>query len=122
MEESHGTNDVRTARRHDKPHLDFIRQQSCMVCGDDTSVEAAHIRYADARIAKPITGVGIKPDDRFVVPLCGRCHRGQHSRGERAWWQIKQIDPILIALALFSVSGDYDAGAKIVAAALRFQR
>lgn len=110
---------MRTARRHDSTHLDFIRGLHCLRCGDNTSVEAAHIRMADSRIAKPITGIGIKPDDRFVVPLCGRCHRGQHSRGERAWWQARQVDPVLVALALFSVSGDHDEGSKIVAAALR---
>src|SRR5512139_1657593 len=110
---------MRTARRHDKAHLDFIRQLPCLACGDNTTVEAAHVRYADARIAKPITGVGIKPDDRFVIPLCGAHHRGQHSRGERQWWEARQIDPVLISLALFSVSGDYDAGTQIIQATLR---
>ena len=113
---------MRTARRHDKTHLDFIRQLMCLTCGDNTSVEAAHVRMADSRIGKPITGIGIRPDDRFVVPLCGRCHRHQHSTSERIWWNRREIDPVLVALALFSVSGDYEAAAKIVAAALRFQR
>lgn len=77
---------------------------------------------ADSRIGKPITGIGIKPDDRFVVPLCGRCHRHQHSASERVWWNGRDIDPVLVSLALFSVSGDHDAASKIVAAAFRFQR
>jgi hypothetical protein len=109
---------MRTARRHDNTHLDFVRGLPCCVCGDNTATEAAHIRYSDPRIAKPITGIGIKPDDRFVVPLCGRHHREQHQFNEREWWYGK-VDPVLIALALFSVSGDHAAGTKIVEAALR---
>ena len=72
---------------------------------------------ADARIAKPITGVGIKPDDCFVVPLCGRCHRDQHRHNERKWWG--EYDVIVVALRLDSVSGDYGAGTKIIQASLR---
>lgn len=113
---------MRTARRHDPSHLDFIRQLPCLVTGDNTSVEAAHIRMADPRIAKPITGIGVKPDDRFVVPLSGRMHREQHEIGERKFWEARGIDPVLIALALFSVSGDHAEGTKIIEKALRFQR
>ena len=107
-------------RRHDKAHLAYIRHLPCIRCADNTSTEAAHIRFSDARIGKVNAGVGAKPDDRFVLPLCGRCHRTQHAGSETAFW--KDCDPILWALALYSVSGDYDAGTQIVQAALRFQR
>lgn len=111
-------------RRKNDQHLKFIRELSCLRCGDNTSTEAAHLRRADARIAKPITGIAIKPDDRFVLPLCGHCHRlgpdSQHEIGETDFW--KDCEPELWALALYSISGDYMEGEKIVQAALRFQQ
>ena len=112
---------MRTARRHDNTHLDFVRGLQCCVCGDNTATEAAHIRYSDSRIGKVNPGVGQKPHDCYTVPLCGRHHRDQHQFNERIWWDGK-ADPVLIALALFSVSGDHAAGTKIVEAALRIQR
>lgn len=89
-------------RLHNKKHLDMIRQLPCCICQDNTSTEAAHIRMADGRIGKPYTGVGIKPDDKYVVPLCGKHHREQHSMSERAFWERLAMDPILIALYLYS--------------------
>ena len=108
---------MRTARRHDNTHLDFVRQLPCCICADNTATEAAHIRYADPRIAKPITGIGIKPDDRFTVPLCGRHNREQHESNERSWWRERRIDPVLVSLALFSISGDIEQAEKIIHAA-----
>lgn len=97
-------------------HLDFIRELPCLLCPDTTTVEAAHIRYGDPRADKPITGIGIKPDDAFAIPLCGRHHREQHTRGERKFWEKHVIDPVFVALALFRVSGDHEAGCRIVEA------
>lgn len=104
-------------RRRNEKHLKFIRGLPCIVCGNNIETEAAHIRRADARIAKPITGIAIKPDDRFVLPLCGYCHRLQHHIGEDGFWN--GCDPELWALALYSISGEHEAGEQIVQAALR---
>ena len=104
----------RRPRVHDPKHLRFVRGRLCLVCGDNTSVEAAHIRMADPRIGKPMVGMGEKPDDRYTVPLCSRCHQDQHKHNERAWWADKHRDPILIALALHSHSGDQEMGETIV--------
>jgi hypothetical protein len=78
------------------------------------SVECAHIRYTDLRVAKHNAGVGAKPDDFFVVPLSGAEHRKQHAGNERAYWKRVGIDPILCALALYAVSGDYERGCEVV--------
>ncbi len=102
-------------RRRNEKHLVFIRTLPCVLCGDNTSVEAAHIRRADARIAKPITGNSIKPDDRFTLPLCGRHHRDEQQLGEGGFWQDDQ-DPVLWALAIYSVSGDAEAAEEIIRA------
>lgn len=107
---------MRTARNHNAKHLAFIRQLPCIKCADNTGTEAAHIRRSDARVAKPITGIGIKPDDKYTLPLCGRCHRWQHEIGEKAFWGVD--DPILWALALYSVTGDINEAGRIIQAAL----
>lgn len=105
----------RRPRQKDDGHLKFIRQLPCVICGDNTSTEAAHVRMPDPSVAKPLTGIAIKPDDRFTVPLCGKHHMDQHSMSEREWWHGRG-DPVKIALALYSVSGDHAAGEQIVLA------
>lgn len=103
-------------RQKDNAHLCFIRSLPCAVCGDSTSTEAAHVRYADFRAGKRPTGMQEKPDDAFAVPLCNRCHREQHSENERAWWIGKEIDPLMLSLALYYWSGDHAMGERIVRA------
>lgn len=82
-------------------------------------MECAHIRYSDARYDKNNPGVGARPDDRFTIPLSSYWHRlgahSQHNHGnEREWWEQRGIDPCKVALALWEVSGDLDAGERIV--------
>ena len=104
----------RRPREKSKSHRDFIGQLACIVCGDDTTTEAAHIRYSDSRAGKRNTGKAEKPHDRFTVPLCGRHHREQHTDKERDWWKAKGIDPIFYALALYGCSGDHQTGSEII--------
>jgi hypothetical protein len=108
-------NRSRRPRSRSEGHLAFIRQLPCVICGDNTTVEAAHIRYGDWEIAKRPTGMGEKPDDAFTIPLCGAHHREQHSRGEQHFWRNSPImDPIKVALALWWASGDIEAGEQII--------
>lgn len=98
-------------------HLVFIRRLPCLVTGR-SGVEAAHIRYGELSLCKPISGMQMKPHDYWVVPLSPEEHRKQHARGnERAYWKSVGIDPLLYALRLWSVTGDYEMGCQIVAAA-----
>lgn len=106
----------RNPRQFDDAHLKFIRGLPCVVCGDDVTVEAAHVRMPDPSVAKPLTGIGIKPDDRFTVPLCGKHHREQHTMREFKFWEGVGVDPVKKALALYSVSGDHERGAEIARA------
>ena len=97
-----------------KKHREWISTLPCLLCADNTTVECAHVRYPDPRIAKPLTGTGIKPDDCFSVPLCGQHHRVQHDQGdEQQFWLSGGIDPVLVGLALWAVSGDYESGMNI---------
>lgn len=106
-------------------HLDFVRDLSCIRCADNTATEAAHYRSSDGRILKQNPG-SRKPPDYFVLPLCGTCHRtgpdAQHTVGETAFWD--GCDPVLWALYLHAISGDYEEAEKFVQwqATLWFQR
>jgi hypothetical protein len=92
-------------RKKQDDHLRFVRKLPCIVTGH-YGVEAAHVRYASRQYAKRECGKQEKPDDRWVVPLCPASHRLQHSMEERRFWEKNNIDPLLVALLLHSVSGD----------------
>lgn len=89
-------------------HLAFIRQLPCCICLDNVTVEAAHIRMSDATISKPITGIGIKCDDLWTLPLCGKHHRQSHQMSEREFWESFGIDPVKLALRIYSLSIEND--------------
>ena len=110
---------MKRPREKIEQHIAFVRQLPCIVCADNTATEGAHIRYSDSRAAKWSSGMGEKPSDMFVVPLCGRCHRSQHSMNEREWWLEKKIDPIQTAAFLFCASGDQARGEVIIQEARR---
>jgi hypothetical protein len=117
----------RQPRKKDNKHLNFIRGLPCCVCLNNIETEAAHVRMADPRAAKRYVGKGEKADDRWTLPLCSYCHSFQHATGESRFWcehvpslvptQLSnEIDPIFLALALHSVSGDHAAGEEIIRA------
>lgn len=96
-------------------HLAFIRSLPCCRCGKSPS-QAAHVRMGTGG------GMGMKPDDRYTVPLCADCHRRQHDVGERAFWG---DDPVhFLAGYLWESAGGKDASENrrmAIAAVLRFR-
>jgi hypothetical protein len=89
-------------------HLTFIRLLPCVACGKGAPSEAAHVRTgADG-------GTGMKPGDRYAVPLCTACHAKQHRVGELTFWSALRFDPLNVALRLWTVSADLEAGERIV--------
>ena len=60
-------------------HLQWVRGHECSVQNNDClgKVEAAHVRDGTD------CGLGVKPSDIFVVPLCSWHHRQQHNVGEK---------------------------------------
>jgi hypothetical protein len=56
----------------------------------------------------------MKPADRYCVSLCTDCHALQHQFGELTFWSTVRIDPLNVALRLWTVSGDLKAGERIV--------
>lgn len=105
---------IRRPRVHNERHLAWIRTLPCLVCVDNISTEAAHIRYGCPEQQKRPTGLGERPDDKWTVPLCGRHHREQHASGERQWWLSQGIDPVKVADALWANTGQHEAGEAIV--------
>ena len=89
-------------------HLAFVRQLSCVACGKAEPSDAAHVRTATDG------GVGMKPSDRYAVPLCTVCHAKQHRIGELTFWSALRIDPLNVALRLWTVSADVEAGERTV--------
>ena len=89
-------------------HLAFVRQLACVACGKAAPSEAAHVRTGTDG------GVGVKPGDRYAVPLCAACHTKQHRIGELSFWSGLRIDPLNVALRLWTVSADIKAGERTV--------
>jgi hypothetical protein len=92
----------RQPRERDNKHLDYIRSLPCCICGDDTTVEAAHIRAASIIDGKPHTGMAEKPSDKWTLPLCGEHHREQHTMRELVFWAKYKINPFVLAMKLRS--------------------
>ena len=88
-------------------HLAFIRTLPCLACGRSPPSEAAHVRNGTDG------GMGIKPGDRYCVPLCVVCHALQHRMGELSFWAAHRIDPLDAAAALWTNSGDTEKGERI---------
>lgn len=100
---------MRQPRQKDEAHLDFVRSLPCVICGDNTSTEAAHIRSGNLKYGKENTGMQQKPHDRWSLPLCSREHRVQHTKNEWKFWKELGINPWTLAMTLYSVSGDHEA-------------
>jgi hypothetical protein len=99
-------------RIENKKHLAFIRTLPCIVCGASPS-DPAHLKSGNLDYGKESSGT-MKPDDRWVNPLCRWDHDSQHGMKELAWWALQNIDPFASSIALFEVSGDYEAAIEII--------
>ena len=89
----------RQPRIKDNKHLDYIRSLPCCICGG-IDTEAAHIRTASLEHGKQHTGMAEKPSDKWVLPLCNRHHREQHSMNEMDFWKCHGINPFILAMTL----------------------
>ena len=89
-------------------HLAFVRLLPCVACGKAAPSDAAHVRTGTDG------GTGMKPGDRYAVPLCAACHAKQHHVGELTFWSTLRIDPVNVALRLWTISADVEAGERTV--------
>lgn len=92
----------RQPREENPAYLAYVRTLPCLICGRPGS-DPAHIRSAAPHYGKRQTGMGEKPSDCWVLPLCRFHHTEQHNRGnELAWWASYGIDPFPVAVALYA--------------------
>lgn len=90
-------------------HLAFVRDIGiCIACGAECRCQAMHVRN------NTDGGMGLKPSDRFSLPGCATCHARQHRQGEQTFWGELGIDPLDAACRLWTVSGDIEAGRRII--------
>ena len=92
----------RQPREKNERYLQFIRSLPCCICGDDTTVEAAHIRSVSLEHGKRWTGMQEKSSDKWALPLCNDHHREQHTMNEMAFWKLYGINPFTLAISLRS--------------------
>lgn len=111
----------RPARDTNDKHLEAVRQCQCISCDRTNRIEAAHVRMS--RPGKPNPGVGMKPDDKYTLPLCDVCHRtgpnAQHEVGEIKFWAALNIDPLVICERLYAVSPDVEKMRAVISQARR---
>jgi hypothetical protein len=85
-------------------HLRWIRGFGCCVCcmtdphSQATPTEAAHVRTGTDG------GMGMKPGDNYVIPLCSEHHAEQHRIGEASFQERYQFDMKATAEALWKKS------------------
>lgn len=85
-------------RLRSQVHLDYVRQQPCLVCGRQPS-HAHHVRFGQRG------ALGLKVSDEFTVPLCALHHDALHRVGnEKSWWVGQGIDPLKAAAELWAKS------------------
>lgn len=92
----------REPRVEDPAYLAYVRTLPCLICRRPGS-DPAHLRTGSRQYGKPPTGMGEKPSDRWVLPLCRTHHDDQHRNNELEWWRRQGIpDPFAIAVALYA--------------------
>lgn len=68
-------------RIKDKKYRKSFAGAMCWNCGRaDGTVVGAHIRWGQEG------GIGLKPSDDLIVPLCFVCHRDQEASPGPEWW------------------------------------
>lgn len=100
----------RQPRVEDTAWLAMVRTMPCTVCRRPGPSDPAHIRTGAPQYGKQPTGMGEKPDDCWVLPLCRMHHDEQHRGNELAFWLRYGItDPFAVAKALYASRPDRSA-------------
>jgi hypothetical protein len=84
----------------DPGYLKWLRAQRCACgCLQGPPCDAAHLRASSFEHGKA-GGFGIKPDDRWALPLKHQHHMAQHHHGnELLWWAAHGVsDPFALCI------------------------
>ena len=93
----------RQPRIEDPAYLAYVRTLPCQICRRPGGSDPAHLRTGAPQYGKPPTGMGEKPSDCWVLPLCRTHHDDQHRGNELAWWARQGIpDPFALAIQLYA--------------------
>ena len=86
-----------SAQLRSPAHLQWVRGHDCAVkdASCEGRVEACHVRTGTDG------GTGVKPSDRYVIPLCAYHHSRQHNIGEAAFERHYLISMLSIAATLW---------------------
>ena len=104
---------VRTPRVKNDRHRQFIKQLPCICClVEGLEIQAddpMHLRDGSRLHGKEPAGGGQTSDDRWTLPGC-RPHHDEEGGNEGAFWRRFGIDPFLLALVLWGLTGrDFEA-------------
>lgn len=118
---SHRLKPVRTPRVEKVSHRQFIKSLPCICCLVEGTVVPAddpmHIRSGSRVHGKEPAGGAQTSDDRWTLPGCRRHHDEQHENrggGELLFWTSYGIDPFLLALILWGLSGNHHAAVLVI--------
>lgn len=108
----------KTPRVHNRRHLDFIKGLLCICClvqGQEIQADdPMHIRAGSTLHGKEAAGGAQTSDDRWTLPGCRKHHDLQHAGSETEFWQWVGVDPHLLALVLWGLSGDHHAAVLVL--------
>lgn len=117
-EGGHRLKPFRTPRAKNRPHLDFVKRLPCVCCAarglDVQADDPMHIQAGSRLHGKEAAGGAEKSDDRWTLPGCRHHHDQQHSGNELNFWGMFRIDPFLLALVLWGLTGNEHAAAEAV--------
>jgi hypothetical protein len=86
-------------------HRKFINSLPCVTCNELPPSQCSHVRRGGDDY-----GTGEKPDDKWTIPQCDKCHRNVDFIITR-----NNVDKFKeLGLSLYSVSGDWGLGVKAV--------
>ena len=110
----------RHPRERDPGYLAFLRRLPCIAAvmgkaGCEGAIQAAHLRFSDAKGGRRNPGMSSKPHDRHATPLCAHHHlRDQHTRQEQAFWNDLGVDPGDLSAALYAAYQAGDDGSAVL--------
>lgn len=90
----------------DPGHLGLLRKLPCSVCPVISRIDPHHLKSGPAAKERAF---GRKSTDRWAVPVCRFHHEDLEAKGscgELAWFQRYALDPLELANALWTATGD----------------
>ena len=109
---------MRTPRVKNDRHRQFIKTLPCVCCLvegiEQQADDPMHIRSGSDLHGKEAAGGGQTSDDRWTLPGCRPHHNQQHAAAELRFWADRGIDPFLLALTLWGLTGNYYGAVQVL--------